>query len=477
MEFPLKSRRGRAPGGARRDRPEDGGYRHVLRLVVPMVLSNAAFTVMQFTNRVLVARHGSEDIQAAMPAGILTFCLMSLFSATAGYAGTFVAQYHGAGDRRSGIRACAAGVWLAVLFIPFFALLHPLCSWTLSLAARDDVLLALEKRYAFWMLVGAPLVSLHWVLSGYLVGRNRVIANAIVTVAGCAANVALDFWLVFGGFGVPELGLAGAGIATVVSVAIQVAATFGVVLSEKDVRETPWRELLRPDPALMRRIVRFGLPAGVQLSFDMASFAFFVLLTGRLDPLSLATSNIAFSINNLAFSPLLGFSNASSVLAGQFQGAGKSELASASVMRCLRLAWGYMAVCAAVFLLFPSELLSAFRSPDAPYAVSEMTGLGRTLLAMLAAWGMFDTMNVVFLGALKGVGDTRFAMVWLLGTEWTLFVPAVAVVLLALGGGIVAAWLVQLLYIVLLSVGLLLRWKGGRWMSIRLVEPAPAPAA
>ena len=450
----------------------NGGYRHVLRLVVPMVLSNAAFTVMQFTDRVLVARFSSEAIQAAMPAGILTFCLMSLFTATAGYAGTFVAQYHGAGDRRATIRSCAAGVWLTILFLPLFAALVPLCSWILSLTARDAALLALEDRYAFWMLAGAPLVSLHWVLSGYLVGRNRVVANALVTVAGCAANVGLDFWLIFGGWGVPALGLAGAGIATFGSVAIQVAGTLGLVLAERDVRALPRRELMRPDWDLVRRIVRFGLPSGVQLCFDMASFTVFVLLTGRLDPLSLATSNIAFSINNLAFSPLMGFSNAASILAGQFQGAEKPLLAQDSVMRCLRLAWCYMAPCAAVFLLLPGPLLGAFRSPDAPYTVAQMTDLGRTLLAMLAAWGMFDTMNLVFLGALKGAGDTRFAMAWLLGTEWLVFVPGVLVAMCVLDGGILGAWTVQLGYIVLLSLGLYVRWKRGRWMSIRLVGPA-----
>ena len=450
----------------------NGGYRHVLRLVVPMVLSNAAFTVMQFTDRVLVARFSSEAIQAAMPAGILTFCLLSLFSATAGYAGTFVAQYHGAGDRRATIRSCAAGVWLTILFLPLFAALVPLCSWILSLTARDAALLALEDRYAFWMLAGAPLVSLHWVLSGYLVGRNRVVANALVTVAGCAANVGLDFWLIFGGWGVPALGLAGAGIATFGSVAIQVAGTLGLVLAERDVRALPRRELMRPDWDLVRRIVRFGLPSGVQLCFDMASFTVFVLLTGRLDPLSLATSNIAFSINNLAFSPLMGFSNAASILAGQFQGAEKPLLAQDSVMRCLRLAWCYMAPCAAVFLLLPGPLLGAFRSPDAPYTVAQMTDLGRTLLAMLAAWGMFDTMNLVFLGALKGAGDTRFAMAWLLGTEWLVFVPGVLVAMCVLDGGILGAWTVQLGYIVLLSLGLYVRWKRGRWMSIRLVGPA-----
>ena len=138
-------------------------------------------------------------------------------------------------------------------------------------------------------------------------------------------------------------------------------------------------------------------------------------------------------------------------------------------MRCLRLAWAYMAACATVFLLLPATLLEAFRSPDAGFTVAEMVGLGRLLLAMLAFWGMFDTANVVFLGALKGVGDTRFAMAWLLGTEWLLYVPAIGLTLLALDGGILSAWAVQLGYIVLLSTGLFLRWRNGRWMKIRLV--------
>ena len=103
------------------------------------------------------------------------------------------------------------------------------------------------------------------------------------------------------------------------------------------------------------------------------------------------------------------------------------------------------------------------------FTVAEMVGLGRLLLAMLAFWGMFDTVNVIFLGALKGVGDTRFAMAWLLGTEWLLYVPAIGLTLLALDGGILSAWAVQLGYIVLLSTGLFLRWRRDKWMNIRLV--------
>ena len=88
---------------------------------------------------------------------------------------------------------------------------------------------------------------------------------------------------------------------------------------------------------------------------------------------------------------------------------------------------------------------------------------------MLAAWGMFDTMNVVFLGALKGAGDTRFAMAWLLGTEWAIYVPAVAIVMILCGGGIVDAWFIQLFYVILLSTGLYVRWRRGKWMDIKLI--------
>ena len=449
--------------------PADGGYRHVLRIVLPMVLSNAAFTVMQFTDRVLLSRYASEAIQAAMPAGVLSFTMTCFFATVAGYSGTFVAQYHGAGDARACVRSCMAGLFLAFAALPACLLMIPLCSWLVRVAGHAPAIQALEDEYTFWMLLGGVPMAMHWVLGGYLAGRNRVVINAVATVLGCAANIALDFALIFGLWGFPEWGLRGAGVATFASSVFGSGLLLAVVLLDRDVRATPWRELVRPGAELVRRIVRFGFPAGIQNLFDMGSFTFFVMLTGRLDALSLATSNIAFSINNLAISPLFGFGNAASVLVGQFQGAGRPGLARKAGWRCLHLAWVYMAVIAAVFLVFPVELLTLFRSADAEYTVAQMTDLGRQLLFLMAVWGMFDTMNVLLIGALKGAGDTRFVMLTLTLGGWLVWIPSELVVLNGLGLGILGAWTDQLVYIVLLSLVFLARWVRGRWAEIKMI--------
>ena len=450
--------------------PADGGYRHALRLVIPMVLSHAAFTVMQFTDRVLLSRYSSEAIQAAMPAGVLSFTLLCFFATVAGYSGTFVAQYHGAGDSRSCVRACMAGLLLSLAALPFCFLMMPLCAWLVRLAGHAPAIQELEGTYTFWMLLGGVPMAMHWVLGGYLTGRNRVVINAVATALGCAVNILLDFALIFGRWGFPEWGLRGAAVATFASNVFGSGLILAVVLLDRDFRAMPWREVLRPDWSIMRRVVRFGTPAGIQNLFDIGAFAFFVMITGRLDALSLATSNIAFSINNLAISPLFGFGNAASVLVGQFQGARQPALARKAGWRCLHLAWLYMAAIGLIFVLFPETLLELFKSADAEYTVEQMIGLGRKLLFLMAAWGMFDTMNVLLMGALKGAGDTRFVMLTLTLGAWLVWIPSEIVILNVLDMGIFGAWVDQLVYIVLIALVFLARWVRGRWMDIRMIE-------
>ncbi len=452
----------------------EGGYRHALTLIIPLVLSNSAFTVMQFTDRILLARYSSEAIQAAMPAGCLSFTLISFFASVAGYAGTFVAQYHGSGNFRACVRSCVAGLFLAAALLPLCLLLIPLCGWMVAVAGHAPALQELENQYTFWMLVGGPLEAARWVLGGYLVGRNRVVANTVVTFIGCGLNIVLDFALIFGLWGFPEWGLRGAAVATFASGAVSTLLLLGVVFAGRDVRGVPPRERLCPDWGIVRRIVRFGTPSGIQMLFDNGAFTFFVLLTGRLDPLSLATSNIAYAINGLAIAPLFGFGNAASTLVGQFQGAGRSDLAKASCWRCLHLGWIYMAVLAVVFLALPETLLSAFRSENAPYTVAEMVGLGRKLLVLLAVWGMFDTMNVMFISALKGAGDTVFVMALLIAGGWLAWIPAELLTLNVFHGGILDAWIVQCVYICLLALVFLWRWQRGKWMSINVIEKTGA---
>lgn len=448
--------------------PLPGSPREVLSVALPLIVNSAAFLVMQFSDRVFLARYSSTAIGAAMPAGILSFALLGFVASIAGYSGTFVAQYAGAGDRKACVGATMQGVYLSLLSLPFTLLLLPFGVWVLGLFGHRAELLAEETVYYRWMVYGGVFLSMAWSMGGYFTGQRRMRPNVFSQVFACAVNVALDYALIFGAWGFPRMGIRGAAIATFLAGTIPPLLQFGWMLRDRAVREMGWREAFRFRPDLLRRIVRFGFPAGVQHVFDLGSFAVFLLLTGTLDELSLTASNVAFSINNLAFAPLMSFGNAAAILAAQYQGAGRSDTAARAGWSGLRISWVYMAVAALAFVLLPRTLLSLFVPAESPFSAEQLFDRGSRLMLIMAAWGFFDAANLVFIGALRGVGDTRFVMTVLVGTAWLFWIPG-EWILFHHGRGIVAAWTWQAIDIALCAILFLLRWRRGRWRDIRLI--------
>lgn len=452
-----------------RNVPRPGGYREVLRVALPLIISMATFTIMQFCDRMFLARYSSVAIQAALPAGILSFTLICLFQALAGYAGTFVAQYHGANDASGCVRAASQGLWLAVLSWPVMVALIPVGLWLIRVSAHSPEVVAAERIYFIWMMAGSITVPLGVAVGSYFTGRGRMTANTLANVAGCLLNIVLDYAMIFGRWGFPEMGIRGAAIATVLAGCLAPALQIVLFLRDPELRRLGWRVALAPQAALMRRMLRYGLPAGLHLLVDVGAFTFFVMLTGRLGDTAFAASNIGFTINSVAFMPLMGISIAASILVGQYQGRRQSDLAARAGWTALKLAWVYMALAGLSFVLFPSGYFGLFRSREAAYTTAELVDLGRNMMYMMAAWGLFDTVNIVLSGALKGAGDTRFVMLYMLGMGWLVWLPAEYVVL-SRGGTILQAWAVMTVYVLILAAGFWWRWQSGRWRKIDLLE-------
>jgi multidrug resistance protein, MATE family len=225
---------------------------------------------------------------------------------------------------------------------------------------------------------------------------------------------------------------------------------------------------------LFARMIRFGLPSAGHLLLDVGSFSLFVLFTGRLGTIALASSNIALAINNVAFMPLIGMSIAASILVGQYQGRGDSRIAERAGWTCLKVGWIYMAIVGSTFILFPRAYFQLFasRGPDS-IPMEQMLSIGRILLLMMAAWGLLDTVNLVISGALKGAGDTRFVMYYSVVMAWGVWISGELVILFVLRRGIVAAWLWLMIYVILMAAGFLWRYRSGRWKSIELLEKQP----
>ena len=439
------------------------------RIAAPLILSMGSFTIMQFCDRVFLSRYSSVTIQAALPAGILAHTLICFFQALAGYAGTFTAHYHGAKVTQQCVRATVQGLWLALASWPLIVLLIPLGCWLMTLSGHAADVLAAEKTYFVILMAGGIMVPLNAAIGGYFIGVGRTQINMVANAFGCLLNIALNYVMIFGHWGSPEMGIAGAAYATLISGFATCLLQLVIFFREQPIRASGLAALLKIDAALMTRIVRFGTPSGLQLLMDIGAFAVFIMLTGRLGEVSLAASNIAFSINNLAFAPLLGFGMAASTLVGQQQGARNPEAAERAGYTGLKMGLLYMCVIGATFVLFPKGYFELFRPKNATFSADELLSMGRTMLYLMTAWGLLDTVTIVFSGALKGAGDTRFVMLYMVVGSWVLLVPG-TLLLLHLGYGIIGLWVWLALYISILAVGFWWRWRQGRWKTIRVIE-------
>jgi len=454
--------------------PEPGGYREMLRLAWPLIISNGSFTLMTFIDRVFLAQYSSISIQAALPAGILSFTLICGFMAVAGYANTFVAQYFGAKDLRGCSRATAQAVWLSFLSWPLILLLIPLGRGLLRASGHGPAVLEEELAYFNILMFGGVTVPLGAAIGSFFTGRGDTRTNMVAQIAGNLVNIVLDYALIFGRWGFPELGIRGAAIATVIAGVVAPGIQFALYFSRRIHAEYGTRSTLNFDATLFRRMIRFGLPSGWHLFLDIASFSTFVLLTGRMGAEALAASNIGFSINTVGFMPLIGISIAASTVIGQYQGRKMPDISEKAGWTALKIGVTYMAAVAVTYIAFPAAYFGWFvQRGGGGISLETLLETGRVMLWMMAAWGLLDAANLVLAFALKGAGDTRFVMWYQSIMSWGLLVPGQWLIAGVYHGTILQSWAWLTVYVWLLSIGFFIRFRSGKWKTIEVIEPVP----
>jgi len=452
--------------------PVPGGWREVWRIAAPIVVSTASFTLMRFADRIFLSHYDDVSLGASFAAGMLAFTLATFFQSWAAYAGTFVAQYHGAERPEECARATAQGIWVALLAWPLGLALIPAGGALLRLAGHEADLLAHELVYFRILLSGCGFQSLQGAFAGFFAGRGDTRTPMVVNLVANAVNVLLNYPMIFGKWGFPEMGIAGAAWSTWIASALAAAMFLAVYLSRSNRRTYGTARQWRWHAESQKALCRFGFPAALHAVLDIGAFAAFQLLTARLPAIDFRAGSIAFSINDVAFMPLLGMSIASEILVGQYQGARKPDTAAKSIRSAMGLSWLYMGAVAATFLLIPRFYLSGFiPSSEDPAVAAELFGKGRLLLAVFALWGMADTVNIVMNGALKGAGDTRFVLVYSVVLNWALWIPGTAWLLRALPAekAFYPVWLWMMVYILFFAAGFWVRFRRGRWKKIEMI--------
>jgi MATE family multidrug resistance protein len=294
-----------------------------------------------------------------------------------------------------------------------------------------------------------------------------------VNLATTVVNLVLDYVLIFGHWGFPELGIRGAALATVAAGIFSLLVFFVLLISGGKDSIYHTKKGWRFDKDLFMRLLRFGFPSGMQFFLEIAGFTGFVLVVGRLGTTSLAATNIAFNINTLAFMPMIGCGIAISVLVGQYLGAQKAHVAKTAVYSGFHLTFGYMAVIAALYVMAPDLFVAPFAHRADPAGFAEIYAHSVILLRFIAVYSLFDAMNIIFCHAIKGAGDTRFVMLMTVILSVFVLILPVYVAVEILETGLLVAWVFATAYVALLGITFYARFLGGKWESMRVIELEP----
>jgi len=453
--------------------PRAGGYRELLVIAIPLIISTSATSLMHVVDRVFLAWYSPDCLAASIPGGVVSYVVISLFVGTAGYVNAFVAQYDGAGrPRRIG-----TAVWQGLYFSMLAAVLMVCFSFTAKplfrLVGHPPAVQAEEVRYFRILAVGGGGPVFAACLEGFFGGRGRTLVVMWANAGAAVLNATLNYLLIFGKCGFPEWGIWGAGLATVTATWAKVVFYAALFLGPRNRRSYATLRGWRMDPKLFGRLLAFGLPSGLQYMADVAAFAVFVLLVGRLGTIELAATNAAFTINTLVFMPMVGTGIATTVLVGRYVGAGRPDLAAARTTASARLTLLYMGGFSLALALWPHFFLRAFMPAEQRSQHEAIAQIARYLLYFVAAYSIPDAANVVYSAALKGAGDTRYVLWILAGVSVTVLILPVYVACVVLGGSIYVAWTFMALYVTALGAAYYLRYRAGHWRRMRVIEYVP----
>lgn len=454
-------------------RPEPlSRYRRVLRISLPLVVSMATTMVLEVTDRIFLAQYSLDAIAAATPGGLTSFLFIAFFMGVGSYVNVFVAQYTGAGSEHRAGSAMWQGIYFCVVAGAVLAALSFIADPLFDLVGHEEEIRRLEVNYFRILCLGGGLSVLDATLACFFSGRGLTRPVMLVHLVGMLLNIPLNYALINGRWIFPEMGIAGAGLGTVISWGAIALLFAGLIFTRANDRRYGVFRNRRFDAALFWRLMRFGIPGSLQFTIDLFAFTFFVLIVGRIGSVELAVTNIVLTINSLAFMPIMGFSMGTSTLVGQALGRGAPEEACADTRATLHVIYLYISLTALFYLIWPEWALSLFYARNMPAEdLAPMVEMGVILLRFVTFYIFFDAQYMIYSGVLKGAGDTRFIM-WTIGgiSVATMILP-IYVGISFLGMGVYFAWGCVTFFIVSLFTAVLLRFRQGRWQSMRVIEP------
>lgn len=449
--------------------PIPGGVREILMISLPMVVSFACETVMTFTDRLFLSRVGPEQMSAAMAGGLSSFTAMTFVMGLTGYTTALAAQHYGAGQKHRCPVALTQAILICIVAYPLILLGRPLVLMLFDRSGVDPAQLEPQKLY-FSILLYATIVGLiRNALSSYFsgIGRTRVVMTS--AMAAMITNIGCNYVLIFGKLGFPVLGIRGAAYGTIIGGIVAMLILTVSYFGGANRREFGVMQSLRYDREMMRKLLRYGLPAGIEMFLNLLAFTTMIVLFHKYGLATAAAVTIVFNWDMVSFVPLLGIQIGVTSLVGRYMGAGDPDTAHRSVMSGLKSGWVYSSVILILFVCLPEQLVAVFKPAAADPVFDQAAPIALFMIRFAAVYVMVDTVMVVFSGALRGAGDTLWAMMISVTLHWML-VPVLAMMQWGLKVSPEVSWVAVVSVFMLFSAVIYARYRTGKWRLIKVVE-------
>jgi len=433
--------------------------RPMLRLAAPLAMAELGWMAMGFVDTVMAGRLGAAAIGAGSLGGMLFFPIAICGTGMLLGMDTLVSQSFGAKDHAACRRTLVQGLWIAVGVAPIVALVLALTIPLLRAIGTNPRVMELLGPFVHALLWGVLPLLFYTAFRRYLQAMNIVKPITFAVVSANLLNFAGNWLFMYGNWGAPRLGLEGSGYSTSISRVYIALVLLIAVLRQVGQASACQRPLAgasflsyRPQWTLIRRLLILGFPSAMQVLAEGAVFGIVTVMAARFDEVSLAAHSIAVNVISITYMVPLGISSAAAVRVGQAVGRKSPQGIAVSGWTALLLGAGFMSA-AGLALAFIPRWIARLYTPEAAVIAA-----GAALLRIAALFEIFDGLQVVATGALRGLGDTRTPALAHLAGYWLLGMPVAWVLCFTYGWGVTGIWVGLTSALIAIGLVLLAAW-------------------
>ena len=441
----------------------------MISIALPMVISNGCETIMVFTDRLFLSRMGAEQMSAAMGGGLFMFTMISFFIGLLGYSAAITAQYLGSGQREKCPTVTFQAVLTALAAYPLIILLFiPLGHYVFRVSGISSVQLGFQYSYFDILMFGSVLMLVRAAFSGFFIGVGNTRVVMFSSFAAMILNVGFSYVLIFGKFGLPEMGVNGAAYGTLLGGLFALLILIYSYIRYAKSSRLNLKVSFRYDINILKTLLRYGFPAGLEFVLGLTAFTAMIFMFHARGPETAAAVTIAFNWDHVAFVPLMGLEMGVTSIFGRYMGAKRPDIAHKALFSGIKTGVFYSTAVTFFFVFFPAMLTDVFRPGHYDPAFENSRELAVFMVRTASIYVVLESLIASCAGALRGAGDTYFAMLITVGGTW-LVVFAVFVSLHVLGVSMHTAWMTMVLTFLTVPVMLTLRYRSGRWRDIAVI--------